>query len=64
MLAQYNSNNNNINNNNDNSKLIYFRKQDDSVFKIGIVSRVPLSCNEAIFNKITKCSPDNISQSP
>ena len=43
---------------------IYFRKQDDSYFRTGVVSVVPLRCNSAIFNKITKYSPDSSSQSP
>ena len=42
---------------------IHFRKQDDPYFRNGFVSRVLLSCNWAIFNKITKRSPDSNSQS-
>ena len=33
-------------------------------FGTGFVSQVPLSCKRAIFNKITKRSPDSSSQSP
>ena len=35
---------------------IYFRKQDNSYFRVGVVSLVLLRCSLAIFNKITKRS--------
>ena len=41
------------------AKSIYFRKQDDLYFRTGFASQVPLSCNWAIFNKISKRSPDS-----
>ena len=47
-----------------NLKSIYFRKQVDSYLGNGFVFQVPLSCNRAIFNIITKRSPDSSSQSP
>ena len=46
------------------SRSIYFWKQDNSHFGIGFDSQVLLSCDWAIFNKITKRSPDSNSQSP
>ena len=46
------------------SRSIYFWKQDNSYFGTGCASQVSLSCDWAIFNKITKRSPDSNSQSP
>ena len=46
------------------NKSIYFWKQDDLYFGTAFASQVPLSCNWAIFNKITKRSPDSSSQFP